>query len=199
MKQLLTISLLLSTLVLFAQVDDFHLQGQIVDKNGNPVSDAYIINPRNMVKSVSKSTGIFDVFISPGDSMIITHISFIRKVVTAHRLMVDPVVQLEPDTISIRQVNIGASKRSDYEKAMENIKSIEFDFRPQPDDLFTENERMKNLLNTENRVESAASHSVNILRFSPSEEISKRIEKRKKRREAKQFSSTKGVDREEIK
>jgi hypothetical protein len=148
---------------------------------------------------VSRDNGIFDVMVLPGDSIIITHISFIRKVVTVHQLMVDPVVQLELDTINIRSINISASERSDYEKAMKNMEKIEFDFRPQPDDAYTETERMKNLLNTENQVERAYSHSLNFLQFSPSEEIGKLISKRKKKKAANQFSSTKDLETEKDK
>jgi hypothetical protein len=133
----------------------------------------------------------------PGDSIIITHVSFIRKIVTVHELMVDPIVRLELDTVNIKPVNISASEMSDYEKAMENMERIEWDFRPQPDDEYTETERMKNLLNTENEVERAYSHSLNFLTFSPSEEIGKLIARQKKKKEAKQFNSTKKKKRKD--
>ena len=110
--------------------------------------------------------------------------------------MVNPVVQLDLDTVNIRPVNISASEKSEYEKAMKNIESIEFDLRPQPDDEYTESERMTNLLNTENQVERAYSNSLNLMQFSPSEEIGKLISKRKKKKAAKQFSSTKKVNHE---
>jgi hypothetical protein len=77
---------------------------------------------------------------------------------------------------------------------MKNIDRIEFDFRPQPDDAFTETERMKTLMNTENQVERAYSNSLNLLQFSPSEEIGKFISKRKKKKAAKQFSSTRKTE-----
>ena len=199
MKQFFTLIFLLSILYSHAQVKEIHIQGQVVDLHNNPVSDTYIFNERNSVKSVSTQSGIFDVFVLPGDSIIISHISFLRKVVTVHQLLVDPVVRLELDTINIKPVNISVRNRSDYEKAMKNMERIEFDFRPQPGDAYTETERMKNLLKTENEVERAASYSLNFLTFSPSEEIGKLINKRKKRKEAKQFSSTKEGKGEEEK
>jgi len=181
----------------FAQEKEFYLQGQVVDENKRPVADAYIFNLRNSDKNISRTNGVFDVRVLPGDSIIISHIAFLRKVVTVHQLMIDPIIQLEIDTVNIRSVNVSASKMSDYEKAMENMESIKFDFRPQPDDAYTETERMKNLLNTENQVERAYSHSLNFIQFSPSEQIGKWMEKRKKKKEAKQFSSTKESEREE--
>ncbi len=180
----------------FAQQEEFHLQGQVVDANKNPVGDALIFNKRGTRRYVSGENGIFDVWVQPHDSVIITHISFIRKVVTVHQLMVNPIVQLDLDTINIRPVNVSASQRSDYERAMKNIERIGFDFRPQLHDQFTDSERMQNLLKTENRVESTASHSVNFLQFSPSEEVRKLLDKHKKRKQAKQFSSTKKAGHE---
>jgi len=191
MKLILLIIIVLSCLNSFAQQEEFYLQGQVIDANKNPISDAYIYNERSNIKNVSRNSGIFDIRVLPGDSLIITHISFIRKVVTVYQLMVNPIVQLELDTVNIRSINVSADKMSDYKKAMENIDRIEFDFRPQPDDAYTETERMKNLFNTENQVERAYSNSLNFLQFSPSEQIGKLIDKRKKKKEARQFSSTK--------
>lgn len=197
MKLILFLALVFAFKGSFAQQEEFHLQGQVVDAHKNPVGDAYIFNERNLVKNVSRSNGIFDVLVLPGDSIIITHISFIRKVVTVHQLMVNPIVQLEIDTINIRSINVSASQRTDYEKALKNIESIEFDFRPQPDDNYTEAEKMQVLMNTEDRVQRTASSSVSLLRFSPSEEIGKIFAKRKKKKEAKQFSSTKEIEEKE--
>jgi hypothetical protein len=199
MKSILLLIVVVAYLNSFAQQKEFYLQGQVVDENKNPIGDAYIFNERSSVKTVSRTSGIFDIRVLPEDSVIITHISFIRKVVTVYQLLSNPIVQLELDTINIRPVNVSADKMSEYNKAMENIDRIEFDFRPQPDDTYTETERMKNLLITENQVERAYSHSLNFLQFSPSEEIGKLISKRKKRKEAKQFSSTKEIEPEEKK
>lgn len=199
MKQILLLIFVFLVNYSFSQDKEFFLQGQVVDRNNNPISDSYIFNERNSLKSVSKSNGVFDVLVLPGDSIIISHISFIRKVVTVHQLLVNPVVQLELDTINIKPVNISASEKSDYQNAMKNIESIKFDFRPQPDDDYTERERMKTLFNTENQVERAYSNSLNLMQFSPSKEIGKLISKRQKRKAAKQFYSTKEVEREEQK
>lgn len=198
MKQILLLFLVFAFCNSSAQ-EEFHLQGRVVDVNKNPISDAYIFNARSLVKDVSRSNGVFNVLVLPGDSIIISHISFIRVSVTVHQLMINPIVQLELDTVNIRSININANERSDYEKAMENMESIKFDFRPQPDDEFTETERMKTLINTENQVERAYSNSLNLLQFSPSEQIGKIISKRKKKKEAKQFSSTKDMKQKENK
>ena len=199
MKQFLLLILVFAFTGSFAQQEEFHLQGQVVDANKNPVGDALIFNERSARRYVSGNNGIFDVRVQPGDSVIITHISFIRKVVTVHQLMINPIIQLDLDTINIRPINVSASQRSDYEKALKNMESIEFDFRPQPDDNYTESEKMQVLMNTEDRVQRTASSSVSLVRFSPSEEIGKMFAKRKKKKEAKQFSSTKEIEQDENK
>ena len=191
MKPLLLFICVFVVLISAAQDKEFNLQGQVVDSKQNPIPDAYIINLRNSVKDVSRSNGVFGVGVLPGDSIVISHISFLRKVVTVHQLMINPIVQLDLDTINIRPVNISASQKSDYEKALKNMESIQFDFRPQPDDNYTESEKMQVLMNTEDRVQRTASSSLSLVRFSPSEEIGKMFAKRKKKKEAKQFSSTK--------
>ena len=197
MKQLLLLSFIFLFLNSIAQEEELYLQGQVVDAQQNPVGDAYIFNARSSDKNVSRTNGIFDVWVLPGDSIIISHISFLRKVVTVHQLMINPIVQLELDTVNIRPVNVSANKMTDYKRAKENIESIEFDFRPQPGDDFTESQRMQNLLKTENRVERTAAASMSLTKFSPSEEIGKLIAKRKKKKEAKQFSSTKKSKQDE--
>jgi translation initiation factor IF-1 len=191
MKQLLLLILVFSFLNSIAQDKEFFLQGQIVDAKHNPISDVYLFNPRNSIKTISRSNGVFDIWVLPADSVIISHISFLRKTVTVYQLMVNPIIQLEIDTVNIRPVNVSASQRTDYEKAMKNIESIEFDFRTKPDDSFTETERMKLLMQKEDQVQRVAASSVSLVRFSPSAEINKILAKHRKKKETKQFSSTK--------
>ena len=196
MKPLLLFVCFLTVLLVSAQNNEFILEGQVVDSKQNPVADAYIFNIRNSVKDVSKSNGVFSVWVLPSDSIIISHISFLRKVVTIHQLLINPVIVLNPDTVNIKPVNVSASQRTDYEKAMKNIQGMGFDFRPQPDDLYTESERMKDLLNTENRVQKSAASALTY-QISPSEIFGKLAEKRKKKKEARQFSSTRKSELQE--
>ncbi len=176
------------------QQQPFYLQGQFVDANQNPVSDVYIFNLRNGDKNVSKGNGVFDVHVLPSDSLIASHISFLRKVITVFDLMKNPVIQLNLDTLQIKPVNVSAKNISDYEKAKKNIESIGFDFKPLPTDIFSESERVNELMKTENRVHRVAASSVVFARFSPSEQIGKFFEIRKRKKEARQFSSTKYME-----
>lgn len=196
MKPFLLIVCLFTVIIVSAQENEFILQGQVVDSKQNPVTDAYIFNIRNSVKDVSKSNGVFSVWVLPADSIIISHISYLRKVVTVYQILKNPVVKLDPDTVNIKPVNVSASQRTDYDKAMKNIQGMGFDFRPLPDDAYTESERMKDLLNTENRVQKSAASALTY-QISPSEIFGKLAEKRKKKKEAKQFSSTRKSELQE--
>ncbi len=194
MKLIVLFILVLTFLKTVAQQEEFQMQGQIVDSNKKPVTDVYIYNTRSLVRVASRVNGIFDMTLLPKDSLIITHISYIRKTVTAYDLMVNPVIQLELDTVSIRQVNISGSQKTEYDNAMKNLERIDFDFRPHPTDNFTEEEQMKELMKTEDRVQRVSASSITLYSFSPSQVISKWSEKRKKRKEAKQYSSTKELE-----
>lgn len=190
MKSFFTCLLIFSILNSFCQQNEFHVQGQVVDTKQKPVSDAHIINFRNTNKYVSRNNGVFDAWVLPDDSLVITHISYFRKTISVYQLLQNPVIQLELDTINILPINVSPDQLTDRERAAENINSLEFDFRPQPGDSFTESERMRQLLNKENRVERTSASSLNY-QFSPSEIIGKIAKKIEKRKKSKQFNSTK--------
>jgi len=196
MKRIFFILFLLAGLSSFGQKQEFQLQGQVVDIHKNPISDAYLFNTRNSDKNVSHINGVFDLRVLPGDTIIIMHISYLRKSVKVYELLVNPLVTLEMDTVNIRQINITSSQRTDYDRAMVNIKRIEFNMNPLSTDLNTDSERMQQLMNKENQLLRVQASSLSLVRFSPSEQIGKWIDKRKKRKDANQFSSTKEKERE---
>ena len=173
MKLIPFLILLFTSYSSFSQQDLFQIEGRILGAQMKPVADAYIFNFRNLDKNITNSNGVFSIWVKPGDSLTISHVSYYRKTVTVHSLLVNPIIMLEVDTIAIKGVNVSPNQKTDTEKAMENIESIKFDFRPQPDDNYTETERMQLLMNTENRVQRTASYSLNLLQFSPSEKIIK--------------------------
>ncbi len=195
MKLIPTILLLFAFYSSFSQQDLFQIEGRILGAQMKPVADAYIFNFRNLDKNITNSNGVFSIWVKPGDSLTISHVSYYRKIVTVHSLLVNPIIMLEVDTIAIKGVNVSPNQKTDTEKAMENIESIKFDFRPQPDDNYTESERMQLLMNTEDRVQRTASYSLSLLKFSPSEKIGNFFENRKKRKKAKQYDSTKKLEK----
>lgn len=182
--------LIFCTCVTFSQQNEFLMQGQIVDAENHPISNVYVINLRNQRQHISRSNGVFDVWLLPTDSLLITHVSFSRKIISTFDLQKNPIIILEPDTIEINQVNIYESEKTDYERAMENINEINWDPRPIVTDSYNESERMKQLLQTENRVERAAASSLTY-EFSPSAVIGIVVHKIKIRKKANQYNSEK--------
>ncbi len=189
-KPLLVALLILFACDAFPQQKEIHVQGLVVSPDKIPVSDAYVINFRSQNKDVTRGNGVFDVWVLPSDTLIITHVTFLRKKVTVFELMKNPVIQLEPDTISLNQVDVLSKGKTDIERAIENVQQINFDPRPKVTDVYNESERMTQLLNTENRVERARANSLNY-EFSPSEVIGKIVDRIKLRKRASEYSSTK--------
>jgi hypothetical protein len=191
MKQLIFFLFLFTFYTSFAQQEKFLIEGRVVGVNRMPVTDAYIFNTRDLDKNITNSNGVFSIWVLPSDTLIISHVSYFRKTVTVFSLLTNPTIQLNVDTINIKGVNISPDQKTDYEKAMKNIESIEFDFRPKPLDSYSETERMQELINTENSVYRVEASSVSLLRFSPSEQIGKLVDKMKKRKKKRKEQAVK--------
>jgi len=190
MKPTLIFAFLLFFLNSYSQQEEFLIQGKIIDKNGTAISDAYIINLRNLDKNTSRGNGVFDTYVLPNDSLVITHVSFLRKTVTAYSLMKNPVVQLNPDTVNIQQINVLSDQMTDMERAKKNIENMGFSMKPKPGgDSYTESERMNDLMSTENRIQRSEASAV-IYQFSPSAIIGGLVDKIEKRKKSNEYYST---------
>ncbi|MEZ5103912.1 MAG: hypothetical protein R2757_05420 [Draconibacterium sp.] len=192
MKPTLVLFLILFVLNSYSQQqEELVIQGRIIDKNGTPIPDAYIINLRNMNKNTSRNNGVFDAYVLPGDSLIITHVSFFRKLVTVYSLMKNPVIQLSLDTVNILQIDIISEQITDKERAKQNIENMGFSIKPKAGgDIYTESERMNDLMSTENRVLRTEASAVTY-QFSPSKVIGSLIDKIEKRKKSNEYYSTK--------
>lgn len=197
MKLNFTLFLFLIITFATAQQTEFVLQGKITDSAQNPVGDAYIVNFRNSSKFVSMSNGIFELRVLPADTLLISHISYQRKIVTVFELLKNPVIMLEPDMVNMKPIDVKGTKATEYETAKKNINAGTFDPLPRASDDFSQTDRTAQLMKTENRVMRTEASSVRIASFSPSEVIGKFSEKRKKRKEANQYDSTKKIPKEE--
>lgn len=176
--------------IVTANAQEFALQGKITDNAQNPVSDAYVFNIRSAARCFTTGNGLFELRVQPSDTLIISHISFLRKVVTVYELLKNPVVILETDTMNIKPVNVTGSLQTAHDLAMKNINYQAFDPLPRIGDNFSETERTTELMKTENRVLRTEASSVRIASFSPSAVIGKFAEKRAKRKIAKEYYST---------
>ena len=191
MKLVLIITLSFLCLYAFSQEKEFLIEAQIIDSNQNSLNDVYVLNYRNLDKTISNENGIFGLWVLPEDSLMISHISYHRKIIHVFELLKNPVIQIDIDTINILEVNIFSRQKTDSEKAMENIKSIEFDLRPQPGESFTEKEMVQDMLNRENGIMRSEATSLNIISFSPTFIFDIIASKVKRRKKANQFYSQK--------
>lgn len=198
MKLLLSLSLFFICFNLFSQ-NEFRIEGRIVGHNGHPVSDAYLINYRDLAKDITNHNGIFSIQVLPSDSLVISHISYQRKVVTVFQLMINPIIQLEIDSLNITEINISPDQQTEYERARENIESIKLMNIPSFTKIKPEPDPVLEMATEHNRVMRTEASSISIYRFSPSEQIGKLFKVFKKKDKTQDFKSTKKLKKPESK
>ena len=187
MKQVLLVVLILINFCSIVQEQRIVIQGKIVDAKGEPVSDVYIVNLVSNEKDISLKNGVFTIKISPTDSLAISHISYFRKVVSVHSLLINPVITLESENVNIQEITVSPEQKSELDLANENIQQIEWDVRPQPGDAFTESERVNYLMTENNKVLRTEASSLTFTRFSPGEILGKWKKKREWRKNSREF------------
>ena len=188
MKQVLLVTLILTSLGSIAQQERITIQGKIIDQKGEPVSDVYIINLVTNEKDVSHKNGIFTINISPSDTLALSHISYFRKMLKGNALLLNPLVTLESENVNIREITVSPEQKSDLDFANENIQQINWDPRPQPGDNYSASERANRMMTENNRVMRTEASSVSLLRFSIGDILGKWKKKRAKRKVLKSFS-----------
>jgi len=182
MRPLITILLLALCLSSTAQLKRFLVQGQVVDQNNNPVSDVYIVNLSNHEKDISTSNGVFSFWVSTTDSLVFSHISYHRKIVSVHTLLVNPKMQLTSESVDIQEVTVTPEQQSDLDRANENLEFMNEYSTPirarmaeeQPGPVLTIMTEYNDLMRSE-------AASLSFVRFSPSENIGKLFTRLKKK------------------
>ncbi|HPF51805.1 MAG TPA: hypothetical protein PK335_09535 [Draconibacterium sp.] len=187
MKQVLLVAFILISLYSIAQNQRITIQGKIVDMKGEPVSDVYIVNLITNEKDISLANGIFTIEISPSDSLVLSHISYFRKIISAYSLLQNPIITLELEDVNIQEITVSPEQKSELDLANKNIQQIEWDVRPQPGDGFTESERAKNLMSENNSVMRSEATSLSFFSFSIGDILGKWKKKREQRRASKEF------------
>jgi hypothetical protein len=84
MRLLLVVAILLVNTGLFAQNrpdSTFRFSGFIFDQDSIPVEGAYVINYRTMLGMVTNKDGHFWLTCEPWDSLMVSHISYQRKII----------------------------------------------------------------------------------------------------------------------
>lgn len=183
MKLLTVFALVFAYFSCYSQQEEFQLEGMVVDSTSRPIADVYIINLRNHEKSVSKQNGIFEMSVLPEDSLVLTHISYDRKIINVFTLLKNPVIKLIGENLNIRQVDVSPNQKTDYQRAMNNIYSISNIKYFDDPKIDTEPELSMQMMTEHNRYLRSEATSIRLLRFSPSEEIQKLIGSSKKKKQ----------------
>jgi hypothetical protein len=152
MKIISTLFFLCCCIALFAQEDKLRIQGKVVNKNGDPVTDVYIINANSHEKDITQADGIFTIRVTPNDSIILSHISYYRKSVKVYTLLLNPVVVLESDNIKIPEITVTPENQNDYERAKNNLMFLK-DYKVQSyTKIKPENDPVQTIMTEHNRM-----------------------------------------------
>lgn len=194
MKKVFTILLLLSAFALQAQEKAFLLEGQVVDQMMKPVPDVYVVNLNSHDKDISRSNGVFSLWVTPSDSLIFSHISYYRKVVKVHLLLLNPVVMLESENVDIPEIRISTDKLSDMDRAKKNLDFIETYSPPKLQRMQIDAvEPVQQIMVENNALMRSEASSVHIASFSPSESLHVLYSKFKRKNPLTNYSSTRKV------
>jgi len=133
-------------------------------------------------KDISLKNGVFTLKILPTDSLLLSHISYFRKIVSATSLLQNPVITLESESINVEEITVSPEDKSAAEIVSQNLNVKEWDIRPQPGDGFSESERAKQTMAQNNSVLRSEASSLTFFRFSVGDMLDKWKKKRKKRK-----------------
>jgi len=181
-KKILLAIFILSGLCSIAQEEGISIQGKIVDTKGDPVSDVYIINLVTHEKDITLENGVFTITISPTDSLVLSHISYFRKIITATSLLLNPLVTLEGESLKIEEITVSPDQVPDEERVRENLQQDKWEINPLSGDGFTESERAKMFISEHNSVMRSEATSLTFFRFSIGDILEKWKKKRKVRK-----------------
>jgi len=195
MKLLLLFLLLIISCSAFAQEKEkFQLEGRVIDANGKPIADAYIINYNDLNKYVSGANGVFNIWVQASDSLIVSHISYHRKVVTVYEILVNPYIELKLDSVNIKEVNISPNQKTESQIAKENVADIkEQNFSTIPkidDDPNPETQGVNQMVTEHNKILRSEAQSLRLIQFSPGEILGKIRKKRQARKKSKEYDSS---------
>lgn len=195
MKLLFTSLLLFVSATLFAQLKPFLVEGQVVDQMTKPIPDVYVVNLNSHEKDISRENGVFSIWVSPADTLILSHISYFRKKISVHSLLVNPVVIMVAEDINIPEIQISTNLITDKERAEQNLDFLdEYEVQPfSKIDVENDPNPVRDIMTENNMLMRSEASSLSLSRFSPSESLSILYSKFKKKDPLTDYSSTKKV------
>ena len=193
MKTQITGVILFLSLVVNAQQKNFLIEGQVVDLHGKAVQDVYIVNLNSHNKDISRENGVFSIWVSPSDSLVLSHISYFRKVVSVHSLLINPVVKIVSEDINIPEIRITSEQLSDYERADQNLQFLkEYDVL-EFTKIDEETGPVQNIMIENNELMRSEASSISLIRFSPGDQLQTLYLKLKRKDPLTDYYSTKKV------
>lgn len=193
MKKFFTFTLILSSWVLNAQEKAFLIEGQVVDALMKPIADVYVVNLNSHEKDISNTNGVFSLRVTPDDSLIFSHISFFRRIVKVHNLLLNPVVKLDAENVDIPEVRISATELSDLQRAEINMSFLQSYDPPKLERMSVQNDPVHDLAIENNRIMRTEASSIHIASFSPSAALHLLYSKFKPKDPLTDYSSTRKV------
>lgn len=191
MRPLLILTLLILSFSAFGQIQRFTIQAKIVDPKGEPVSDVYIVNLVSKDKDISLSNGIFTIHVLPSDSIVLSHISYFRKIVRIHDILLNPIITIYSENVDIPEVRVTPDQKTELDHANENMMFLG-EYKPPVKARMQEEESdpTQTIMTEHNDQMRAEASSISLVRFSPSENIGKLFTSLKKKDYSSDYSST---------
>ncbi len=186
MKRILPLIMLMISLLGMAQEEgSYLLKGLILGPDTLPVPGAYIINYNDLKVYSSKTSGRFNIWVQPGDSLKINHVSYIPQMVYADSVRIKPNIILEIDTRTIKQVDIGPDKQAKYlEETVKSIKNTDIIIYKR---MSPETKPVGWLVMQENKLLRNEASSIRLASFSTGEVIGLFVNEKRKKRKDKGF------------
>jgi len=180
--------LLILSLIANAQPNKFLIEGQIVDQYGKAIPDVYVVNLNSHDKDISQKNGVFSVWVTPSDSLILSHISYFRKIVSVHSILINPVIKLLSEDVNIPEIQITAQQMSDQERARQNMQLLA-GYQPTIGKITEGNDPVRDISTSNNRLMQSDASSLTLFSFSPSEQLQKLFLKLKRKDPISDYSS----------
>lgn len=190
--RLISIFLFLS-LIVNAQQKDFLIEGQVVDQFGNAIPDVYIVNLRNHEKDISRDNGVFSIWVSPSDSLVLSHIAYFRKVSSVHSLLINPLVSMVSEDVNIPEIRISSRQFSDYDRAIQNMEFMNEYKVPEFTKIDNDPDPVGEMATANNELMRSEAASIRIVAFSPAEQIQKLYVKLKRKDARTDYPSSRKV------
>jgi hypothetical protein len=198
MKTIVTILLFFSSLMLTAQDEKFLLEGKVVDQEGQPIPDVYVINLNGHYRDISRLNGVFALWVTPTDSLVFTHISYFRKEVKVYSIMINPTVELESEHVHVPEIRVSPGAMTDLDRAQANLSFLNQYNVPSFTKIDPSNNNpVSSIVRENDRIMRTEASSISIVRFSPSDIIGDLIKKTKKKDYQTDYHSTRKVKKPE--